>query len=219
MASLVGELDENYGAIHDAALVVPLATMVVNNTENTSKQDPGRKTKKFLLGIMGMTAVVASGASLFYSVLMDSSGRHARTTAEEAFLLNDRGGADDDTCLPASGPWPAGSVSMDDDWGGLNHSPFVTCFVSTTGGYCWSHSYYNSRWWEACTPYGFNEGAWSVYERHSDISVKTTDDDDGPLDQIYYYENKYSYVPLETCGSPCTEFSRYNPKENNLDGD
>ena len=94
MASLVGELDENYGAIHDAALVVPLATMVVN-TENTSKQDPGRTTKKFLLGIMGVTAVVASGASLFYSVLMDSSGRHARTTAEEAFLLNDRGGADD----------------------------------------------------------------------------------------------------------------------------
>jgi hypothetical protein len=209
MALLVGELDDNYGAIHDEddeALVVPWATMVVNK-ENTSKQDPGMTTKKFLLGIMGVTAVVASGASLFYSVLVDSSGRHARTPAE-AFLLNDRG---DDKCVPASGPWPAGAVSMDDD-SYKEHSPFVTCFVSTTGGYCWSHSYYNSETWQACTPYGFDEKMWSIYERHNDISVKTRDgaDDDGaanPLDQIYYYEDKYSYVPLETCGTPCTKFS------------
>ena len=192
MASLVGELDDKYGAIHDEELVVPLATMVVNK-ENTSKQSPGMKTKKLLLGIMGVTAVVVSSASLFVSVSMDSSGRQA-STAEDGFLLNDRGGADDDCCLPASGPWPTGSFSDgrhtdDDDL----HTPFVSCFVSTTGGYCWSHSFYDGEDWETCTPEGFGE-AWALHSPHD----STFDDDN----------NHSGYLAVETCGTPCTEFSK-----------
>ena len=109
MVSLVGKLDDNYGSIHDEELVLSLATMertilddgIVKNIENNSKHSPGMNTKKLLLGMMGLTAVVVSGASLFYlfySVIMDSSGRQTSTicTTEEAvFLLNDRGGADD----------------------------------------------------------------------------------------------------------------------------
>ena len=181
MASLVRETD-NYGATHDDERVVPLATMDPNNCADSNTNpagNPSWNTKKFLLGIMGMTAVVASGASLFLSII-DSSGRQARTA--EAFLLNDHGGADDDNCLPASGPWPTGSKPYSPYITCL-HSPFVTCFVSTTGGYCWSHSYYDGDTWNACTPYGFDEGAWSVHYPSKD----------------------------ETCGTPCTEFSKWLP--------
>ena len=87
-----------------------------------------------MLGIIGLTTAVlsVSSATLFFSGIMDSSGP-ARTG--ESFLLNDSDGADDDTCVAASGPWPIGSVStneVDDDDG--PSGPYVTCFASTTGG-------------------------------------------------------------------------------------
>ena len=63
-----------------------------------------------MLGIIGLTTAVlsVSSATLFFSGIMDSSGP-ARTG--ESFLLNDSDGADDDNCLPAAGPWPAGALS------------------------------------------------------------------------------------------------------------
>ena len=63
---------------------------------------------------------------------------------------------DDDKCVPASGPWPAGSVSsqkIDETYDGddEHNGPFVTCFVfhaadddiSSPTDACWSHSYYH----------------------------------------------------------------------------
>ena len=124
---------------------------------------------------MGMTAAVASSAMVLFTI-MDVSNQGS---TEPSFLLHASVGADDDNCVPASGPWPTGSVSTDY----AAYSPFVTCFVSTTGGYCWSHSYYDGDTWNACTPYGFDEGAWSVHYPSKD----------------------------ETCGTPCTEFSKWLP--------
>ena len=110
---------------------------------------------------------------------MDSS---VRVSTEESFFLQDRGGADDDKCLPASGPWPTGAVSIEYDDDDGHHGPYVTCFVSTTGGYCWSHSHYVSGDWKPCTPNGFGE-VWAF---------------DSPSDDTH----------PETCGTACTEFSK-----------
>ena len=140
--------------------------------------------KAVVLGIIGLTTAVlsVSSATLFFSGIMDSSGP-AQTG--ESFLLNDSDGADDDKCLPAAGPWPSGSVSThehDDDDDDGPSGPYVTCFASTTGGYCWSHSYYAGEGdWQPCKPNGFGE-AWAF---------------DSPSDDTH----------LETCGTACTEFA------------
>jgi len=139
-------------------------------------------------GIMGMTAAVASSVMVLFTILDVSN----QESTEPSFLLNDRGGADDDTCLPASGPWPTGRASRQ---GNAPH-PYVTCFVSTTGGYCWSHSYYD--WiddeWNACTPNGFEDRTWSVH------TIVENVDDGG---------HYYAYNAVETCGTPCQEFETH----------
>merc|ERR1712161_126074 len=109
----------------------------------SSSSPPLWKTKKagvVLLGLLGLTAMVASGgaAPIFPSLV--TSSEPART--EEAFLLQARGGANDDTCVPASGPWPTGAVSQDNGVGtgdgesedGASDGPYVTCFTAA-GGY------------------------------------------------------------------------------------
>merc|ERR1740117_337823 len=54
------------------------------NTKHPSSSSPSWNTKKaVVLGIIGLTAVVVSSATLFFSVIMDSSGQ-ART---QSFLL------------------------------------------------------------------------------------------------------------------------------------
>ena len=151
-----------------------------------------RTSKKFLMcvGILGMTAAVASSAMVLFTI-MDYSNQDSTASS---FLLHASVGADDDHCVQASGPWPTGSVSTDDDTHYLEHHPFVTCFVSTTGGYCWSHSYYNGDYWEACTPNGFDELMWSVH---------SPDPHDNNV-----FDDKSDDLPVETCGTPCTEFSQ-----------
>ena len=162
----------------DEELVVP--------TKHPRSSTPSWKTKKLLMcaGIMGMTAAVASSVMVLFTILDVSN----QESTEPSFLLNDRGGADDDTCLPASGPWPTGRASRQ---GNAPH-PYVTCFVSTTGGYCWSHSFYNGDYWEPCTPNGFYQNMWNVHSPH---------DND-------FYDDVSGDLPVETCGTPCTEFTK-----------
>merc|ERR1711865_1199202 len=143
-----------------------------------------------LLGLLGLTAMVASGgaAPIFPSLV--TSSESART--EEAFLLQARGGANDDTCVPATGPWPTGAVSQNDDAEpdtGASDGPYVTCFTAR-GGYCWSHSYYDDGW-KSCTPHG---SGWSVYAH--------TDDDD-----CLGLGHTATLKGVSTCGTGCTEFS------------
>merc|ERR1711865_219569 len=125
--------------------VVPSGMMMESPS---SSSPPLWKTKKagvVLLGLLGLTAMVASGG--------------ART--EEAFLLQASVG-NDNKCVAATGlPWPTNAVSQDDDGeeeNGASDGPYVTCFTAA-GGYCWSHSYYDDGDWKQCTP----EGAFSVY--------------------------------------------------------
>ena len=135
---------------------MPLTLMDHNrtNSKHPSSSTPSWKTKKLMCaGIIGMTAAVASSALLLFSIIKKLSGT---APTEELFLLHASVGADDDKCVAATGPWPTGSKSYmqdDDDDASLQpHSgPYVSCFVSTTGGYCWFHSYYNSETWNACT--------------------------------------------------------------------
>ena len=185
--------DVNYGSTHDEELVVPL-TLRDHNRTNTKhpSSTPSCTTKKLLMcaGIMGMSAAVASSAMVLFTI-MDVSNQGS---TEPSFLLHASVGADDDHCVQASGPWPTGSVSTDDDTHYLEHHPFVTCFVSTTGGYCWSHSYYNGDYWEACTPNGFDELMWSVH---------SPDPHDNNV-----FDDKSDDLPVENCGTPCTEFSQ-----------
>merc|ERR1711865_149312 len=138
----------------------------------------GKKAGVVLLSLLGLTAMVASGGA-------------ART--EEAFLLQARGGANDDTCVPATGPWPTGAVSQDDDGGvdvGGSDGPYVTCFTAA-GGYCWSHSYYDDGW-KSCQPHG---SGWTVYTLSDDIYA-----DDGD-----------SLHSIATCGTACKTFSSDMP--------
>ena len=184
MATLVvaGEVDvevdvEDYGSTYNEERVVPSGM-----TSWTTK-----KAGVVLLGLLGLTAMVASGgaAPIFPSLV--TSSESART--EEAFLLQARGGANDGTCVPATGPWPTGAVSQNDDGEqdeGASDGPYVTCFTAR-GGYCWSHSYYDDGDWKQCTPHG---SGWSVY-------APTAADDRG-----------YTTLKgLPTCGTGCTEFS------------
>merc|ERR1719506_2910769 len=111
-----------------------------------------------------------------------------------SFLLRANVG-NDNKCVAASGPWPAGAVSggLDDDVPNTNYSaPYVTCFTFQGGeDHCWSHSYYESGDWKPCTPKGFGAAGWSI---------DSPSDDDWPMGKIPQ--------PNETCGTACTEFSK-----------
>ena len=139
---VVGEVDievdvDDYGSIHDEELVVPLATMDRHhgtNTNHPSSSHPSWKTKKLMCaGIIGMTAAVASSALVFYSI-MDFS-KQAQT--EESFLLNASSVGADNICVAASGPYPEGAFSReeqsDDDDPGMG-GPFVSCFSLKENG-------------------------------------------------------------------------------------
>merc|ERR1711865_274513 len=112
--------------IYDDDTAVPLGTTTHDEERVVPSGMTSWTTKKagvVLLGLLGLTAMVASGGA-------------ART--KEAFLLQASGGADDNKCVPATGPWPTGAVSQDDDGNGEGASdgPYVTCFTAR-GGYCW----------------------------------------------------------------------------------
>jgi len=150
--------------IYDDDTAVPLGTTTHDKKERvvpsgmmmespSSSSPPLWKTKKagvVLLGLLGLTAMVASGgaAPIFPSLV--TSSEPART--EEAFLLQASVGKDN-KCVPATGPWPTGAVSQDDDDEFGRDGPYVTCFTAA-GGYCWSHSYYDDGDWKQCTPNG-----------------------------------------------------------------
>ena len=143
--------------------VVPSGMML--ESPSSSSPPPSWKTKKagvVLLGLLGLTAMVASGG--------------ART--EEAFLLQASVG-NDNKCVAATGlPWPTNAVSQNDDGEqayGASDGPYVTCFTAA-GVYCWSHSYYDDGW-KSCTPQG---SGWSVYT----LSDDTYDDDGVTLHSI-----------------------------------
>ena len=80
-----------------------------------------------------MTAAVASSALVFYSI-MDFS-KQAQT--EESFLLNASSVGADNICVAASGPYPEGAFSReeqsDDDDPGMG-GPFVSCFSLKENG-------------------------------------------------------------------------------------
>ena len=183
---LVGAV-EQYGATQEGPLVVPLASTAHEKTHSTTPI-PVRKTQKLLFaGIIGMTAAVASSALVFFSIV-DFSKQQART--EPSFLLHDRGGADDNNCVVASGPFPGFSDEQNDPRRQhLQDNPYVNCFsaknpnVYDPGDYCWSHSAYDSPYWVPCTPLGF-----------------------GGVDAVWVYA-VYFNTANPGCGTPCTEFS------------
>ena len=185
--------------IYDDDTAVPLGTTTHDKKERvvpsgmmmespSSSSPPLWKTKKagvVLLGLLGLTAMVASGGAALVFPSLVTSSESART--EEAFLLQARVG-DDNKCVPATGPWPTGAVSQNDDGEqdeGASDGPYVTCFTAR-GGYCWSHSYYDDGDWKPCTPHG---SGWLVYGPTNDDWRNT------PLQG------------LPTCGTGCTEFS------------
>ena len=208
MATLVvaGEVDidvdvEDYGSTQNEERVVPSGMMM----EYPSNSPPSWKTKKAGAVLLGLLV----GASLVFPSLVTFS-EPARTA--EAFLLQARGGANDDTCVPASGPWPAGAVSLENNDEGKNgHSgPFVTCFQDQGNddrAYyadgCWSHSYYADGYWKACTPEGYGAQGWSY-------------DSPGHDDTLSCWwcesnEGVFNPEPVATCGTPCTTFSSNVP--------
>ena len=146
-------------------------------------------------GIIGMTAAVASSALVFYSI-MDFS---KQASIGPSFLLHDSGGAKgDNTCLPASGPWPTNSVSQDEELGHLqSDGSYVTCY-SFQGGenHCWSHSYYVDGDWKQCTP---NGSGWSVYSPSDDTYASGDFGVSG--------HTTITLSAVATCGGGCTEFS------------
>ena len=82
---VAGEINDYGSTQKEELLVVPCAMMDRNHhTSNKHPRSPSwTNTKKVVLGIIGLTAVVVSSATLFFSVIMDSS-RQART---QSFLL------------------------------------------------------------------------------------------------------------------------------------
>ena len=188
---VAGKIDGYYGSTHDEDLVIPLAMVTDNHPSPTSKN-----TKKLLCAVMiGLTVAVASSALLFFSI-RESCGP---ASTEESFLLHASVGADDDKCVPASGPWPTGAASaVDDDGPG---GPFVTCFVCqgcvNQIDHCWSHSYYDPThgYWNDCTPNGFGAAGWSI---------DSPNDDDN---RVVMAPTQRHNHPVESCGTACTEFS------------
>ncbi|OEU14249.1 hypothetical protein FRACYDRAFT_240782 [Fragilariopsis cylindrus CCMP1102] len=193
MAMIVGEVDD-YGSTQEGLLLVPLA-MTNHNYTNSNNPTLSMNRKMFVFGIIGLAAVVASGTSLFYSI-MDSSSVQAKS---ESSLLNDGGG--DKTCVPASGPWPRGSVSLNDDAG--DNSPYATCFSLMKNGapigYCWSKSY-KDYWgnWQPCTPNGFERDGVQWWEF-------------APLQGHNTLNDSLGLIVFETCGTACTGFSKDMP--------
>ena len=203
--------------IYDDDTAVPLGTTTHDKKERvvpsgmmmespSSSSPPLWKTKKagvVLLGLLGLTAMVVAsgGAALVFPSLVTSS-ESART--EEAFLLQARGGANDDTCVPATGPWPAGAVSQYEDGesdAGASDGPYVTCFTAAgAGGYCWSHSYYDDGDWKQCTPHG---SGFSVYSLNDDQEISA---DFGLGD-----DTKLNLHSIATCGTGCKTFSSDMP--------
>ena len=174
----------DYGATHDEELVVPLTVRMV---DPPSRSPPAWTRKKWMwAGLMGLTATaVASSAVLSFSILDFSN----QESTAPSVLLQARGGADDNTCVPASGPWPTGAVSrqrsVHDDDHAVRSGPFLTCF-SLRGGedYCWSHSKYWSGDWYPCTPNGgFGPQGWAF-----DLT-------------------RNSLGSIETCCTGCTKFA------------
>ena len=201
----------DYGSTYDEERVVPSGMMMEYPSSH-----PTWTTKKagvVLLGLLGLTVSVASGgASLFFSSLVTSS-EPART--EESFLLQARGGANDDRCVPASGPWPAGSVSggQDDDTPNGHSGPYVTCFTFQGGeDQCWSHSYYDSGDWKPCTPNGFGVAGWSI-DSNSDDSRNDDNSGFGGAGVGGFHIHLH---PVETCGTACTRFSSDMPTTNTV---
>ena len=104
-------------------------------------------------------------AALVFPPLVTSS-EPART--EEAFLLQASVG-DDNTCVPASGPWPTDGFSFIQS-GSFGH-PYITCYsTKPNSGYaqqqCWSKTYNAGGLffhWKPCTPKGY--GSVWVFEK------------------------------------------------------
>ena len=205
---------DDYGSMHDEELAVPMPTMDPNCTRRNHPPDtcttgPSRNTKKkaIVLGlfIIGVTTAVVPGATLFFSIVVDSFRQEAQT--EESFLLNDSGGADDDNCEAATGPWPGltttkGDHSVNDD--NQNADPghaYITCFTNSKGGdQCWSKSYYDY-WdnWVPCVPSGEGWEA-GAPTPHGELASEFAEN------ERYFkaegYENN-----LSTCGTACTKFA------------
>ena len=140
-----------------------------------------------------MTAAVASSALLFFSI-MDFP---IQESTVPSFLLHASVG-DDSKCVAASGPWPTGAVSQDNDGDevmGASDGPYVTCFTAA-GGYCWSHSYYDGGDWKQCTP---NGSGWSVFSNSDDTYTSGAMGVSG--------HTTITLSAVATCGGGCTEFS------------
>ena len=184
---------DHYGSTQqeELLLVVPLAMLDPNNTDsNHPRSRPSWKTKKLMCtGIIGLTAAVASSALLFLSILDFSK----QESTAPSVLLHASDRADDDKCIPASGPWP-GWISRkhsdvdDDNPYDPRNRPFQTCF-SLRGGedYCWSNSYYDSGDWKPCKPNGFGPQGWAFYLTRNGVGAQDTN--------------------IETCGTGCTKFA------------
>ena len=97
---VAGEIFDYGSTQKEELLVVPSAMMMDRNYHTNTKHpssSPSWNTKKaVVLGIIGLMAVVVSSATLFFSVIMNSSGQ-ART---QSFLLHD--GGSDGTKQPAN---------------------------------------------------------------------------------------------------------------------
>ena len=165
MATLVvvGEVGD-YGSTQEGLRGVPSEmldhTYHTTNSKHPSSPSSWNTKKAVVLGIIGLAAAVVSGATLFLSVLGDSSSGPART--EVAFLLHD--GRLDAARVPASGAWPIDGLSFLPTEGGLGFGhPYITCYSTPiNSGYaqqfCWSKTYnwggINPRWYP-CTPQGY----------------------------------------------------------------
>ena len=199
MATLVveGDIDVDvgdYGATHDKERVVPSGITM----DYPRSRPPSWKTKKaavVLVGLLGMTAAVASSTVLFYSILDVSKP----ASTGPMFLLHASGGTDN-KCVVASGPWPHSNPNLNqldfdihDDDDNPSGNAYTTCFGHNKGYYgyqdmCWSKSYKDG-WgnWQPCKPKGFG----SSWEFALPSNQNTWTDTTTP----------------ETCGKPCTEFA------------
>ena len=190
--------------------VVPSGMMM--ESPSSSSSPPSWKTKKagvVLLGLLGLTAMVASGgaAPIFPSlgaVVLRREGSFDTTTTTAVQDL--------DKCVPASGPWPAGSVSQIKD---CQHDengscgPYVTCFqFADTDKQCWSHSYYNNGDWDPCKPYASRRvvttfgGGWENYSPMTARDIQYPKSLYGPGPSI----TVFTLEPIDSCGTACTAF-------------
>ena len=202
-------LSYQHPTISEDDTAVPLGTTTHDEERVVPSGMTSWTTKKagvVLLGLLGLTAMVASGgaAPIFPSLV--TSSESART--EEAFLLQARGGANDDTCVPATGPWPTGAVSQIEDSqiaDNASNGPYVTCFrfYGSDGSdkQCWSHSYYNYNdgIWDPCWPYPkatFGRG----WQTDSPMTDRIIDVPYGPPIRVFTLQ------PMATCGTACTGF-------------